>query len=65
MKETDLTKEQHSLSKMPTRAKSELEILGLLTLGEKEIEEGKGYDLDAVFAEADTLLEQMRRRESV
>ncbi len=43
----------------------ELEILELLTLGEKEIEEGKGDDLDAVFAEADALLERMRRRESV
>ena len=41
----------------------EREILELLALGEKEIEEGKGYDLDAVFAEADALLEQMRREE--
>lgn len=34
----------------------ELEILRLLARGEKEIEAGKGYDLDAVLAEADSLL---------
>jgi prevent-host-death family protein len=34
----------------------ELEILRLLARGEKEIEAGKRYDLDAVLAEADTLL---------
>jgi hypothetical protein len=39
----------------------ELELLGLLAHGEKEIEEGKGHDLNAVFAEADALLEQMQR----
>lgn len=33
-----------------------LEILRLLALGEKEITAGKGYDLDAVLAEADALL---------
>ena len=41
----------------------ELEILDLLARGEKEIEEGKGFDLDAVFAQADALLEQMRLEE--
>lgn len=34
----------------------ELEILRLLALGEKEIEAGVGYDMEAVFAEADKLL---------
>ena len=34
----------------------ELEILRLLARGEKEIEAGKGYDLDAVLTEADSLL---------
>ncbi len=34
----------------------ELEILRLLARGEKEIEAGKGYDLEAVLAEADILL---------
>jgi prevent-host-death family protein len=38
----------------------ELEILRLLARGEKEIEAGKGYDLDAVLAEADSLLEGMK-----
>jgi hypothetical protein len=33
----------------------QLEILRLLTWGEKEIEAGKGYDLEAVLAEADVL----------
>ena len=36
----------------------ELEILRLLARGEKEIEAGKGYDLDAVLAEADSLLKE-------
>ena len=39
----------------------ELEILRLLARGEKEIEVGKGYDLDAVLAEADTLLKEIER----
>jgi prevent-host-death family protein len=34
----------------------ELELLRLLARGEREIEAGKGYDLDAVLAEADSLL---------
>jgi hypothetical protein len=37
-------------------SQQELEILRLLARGEKEIEAGKGYDLDAVLAEADSLL---------
>jgi hypothetical protein len=36
--------------KLPTQHESE--ILGLLARGEREIEEGKGFDLDAVLAEA-------------
>jgi prevent-host-death family protein len=39
----------------------ELELLRLLARGEKEIEAGKGHDLDAVLAEADALLEEMQR----
>jgi prevent-host-death family protein len=39
----------------------ELELLRLLARGEKEIEAGKGYDLDAVLAEADTLLKEIQR----
>ncbi len=39
----------------------ELEILRLLARGEKEIEAGKGYDLDTVLAEADALLREMSR----
>lgn len=34
----------------------ELEILRLLARGEKEIEEGSGFDLKVVLAEADALL---------
>lgn len=36
----------------------ELELLRLLARGEKEIEAGKGHDLDAVLAEADSLLKE-------
>lgn len=38
----------------------ELEILRLLARGEREIEAGKGYDLDAVLAEADSLLKETK-----
>jgi prevent-host-death family protein len=38
----------------------ELEMLRLLARGEKEIEAGKGYDLDAVLAEADSLLKETK-----
>jgi prevent-host-death family protein len=38
----------------------ELEILRLLARGEKEIEAGKGYDLEKVLAEADSILEGMK-----
>jgi prevent-host-death family protein len=38
----------------------ELELLRLLARGEKEIEAGKGYDLDAVLAEADSLLKETK-----
>ncbi len=39
----------------------ELELLRLLARGEQEIEAGKGYDLDVVLAEADSILEEMQR----
>ena len=39
----------------------ELELLWLLARGEREIEAGKGYDLDAVLTEADILLEELQR----
>ena len=38
----------------------ELEILRLLARGQKEIETGKGYDLDVVLAEADVLLRDLQ-----
>jgi prevent-host-death family protein len=38
----------------------ELELLRLLARGEKEIEAGKGYDLDGVLAEADSLLKETK-----
>jgi len=38
----------------------ELEILRLLARGEKEIEAGKGYDLEAVLAEANSLIKETR-----
>jgi prevent-host-death family protein len=38
----------------------ELELLRLLARGEKEIEADKGYDLDAVLAEADSLLKETK-----
>lgn len=40
------------------KSKRDKEILCLLARGEKEIGVGEGYDLDAVMAEADTLLSQ-------
>jgi prevent-host-death family protein len=38
----------------------ELELLRLLARSEKEIEAAKGYDLDAVLAEADALLKETK-----
>jgi prevent-host-death family protein len=38
------------------KSEHEKEILWLLAKGDREIELGEGYDLDTVFAEADTLL---------
>jgi len=35
--------------------------LRLLAQGEKEIEAGKGYDLDVVLSEADNLLRELQR----
>jgi len=43
------------------RSQRDLELLRLLARGEKEIEAGKGHDLDVVLAEADALLEEMER----
>lgn len=38
------------------RSEHDRELLRLLAKGEKEIEEGEGYGLDSVLAEADTLI---------
>jgi prevent-host-death family protein len=38
------------------QAEAERELLARLARGEQEIAEGRGYDLDSVFAEADDLL---------
>jgi prevent-host-death family protein len=38
----------------------ELELLRLLARGEKEIEAGKGYDLEVVLAGADSLLKEKK-----
>ncbi len=40
------------------RSERDRELLHLLAKGEKEIEAGKGYDLDSVLAEADALLSE-------
>lgn len=40
------------------RTQRELEILRILAQGEADIQAGTGHDLDAVMAEADTLLER-------
>ncbi len=42
-------------------SRHELELLRLLAKGEKEIEKGKGYDLDTVLAEADALLNELQK----
>jgi len=39
----------------------ELELLQLLMKAEREIEAGKGYDLDTVLSEANALSDQMQR----
>ncbi len=41
-------------------SRNELELMRLLARGQKEIEAGAGYDLDAVLAEADILLEDLQ-----
>lgn len=38
------------------RMEREIEILRLLAKGDREIDAGEGYDLDAILAEADDLL---------
>lgn len=40
------------------QSEHERELLRLLARGEKEIEAGKGYDLEAVLAEADSWLNE-------
>ena len=40
------------------KSEHDKEILRLLAKGDKEIEMGEGYDLDAVLAEADLILSQ-------
>ena len=42
------------------RSQHELELLRLLARGQKEIEAGKGYELDVVLAEADILLKELQ-----
>jgi len=42
-------------------SRHELELLRLLARGEKESERGKGYNLDAVLAEADILLAELQK----
>ncbi len=42
-------------------ARKELELLRLLARGEKEIEKGIGFDLDAVLADADELLKELQK----
>lgn len=42
------------------QTQQELEMLRLLAKGEKEIEAGVGFDMDAVFAEADKLLAETK-----
>jgi prevent-host-death family protein len=41
-------------------SRNELALMRLLVRGQKEIETGDGYALDAVLAEADILLEDLR-----
>lgn len=40
------------------KSEHDKELLQLLAKGDKEIEKGEGYDLDAVFAEADLIIAQ-------
>ncbi len=39
---------------------NEIELLRLLARGEKEIEAGKGFELDVVLAEADLILREIK-----
>jgi len=43
------------------RTQHELELLRLLARGQREIEAGKGHDLDEVLAEAEAILEETQR----
>ncbi len=40
------------------RSEQDKELLRLLAKGDKEVENGEGYDLDIVLAEADSLLDK-------
>ena len=40
------------------RAEHDLQLLRLLVRGDREIAAGKGFDLDAILADADALLEE-------
>ena len=42
-------------------SRQELEILRLLARGGKEINKGKGYDLDTVLSDADELLRELEK----
>ena len=42
-------------------SRHEIELLRFLAQGEKEIEAGKGYDLDVVLLEADNLLRELQK----
>jgi prevent-host-death family protein len=42
-------------------SRHELELLRILARGEKEIETGESYDLDAVLSEADALLAELQK----
>ena len=42
------------------QSQRELELLRFLARGQKEIETGKGYDLDLVLADADILLKELQ-----
>jgi len=49
------------MAEIPSITQYELELLRLFARGEKEIEAGKGFELDVVLAEADALLKEMQR----
>lgn len=50
------------MAEIPSITQRELELLRLLAQGEKEIEAGKGFELDAVLAETEVLLQETQRQ---